>query len=380
MEEDASLAELPKPQTLAKRYKVLLISLSLVLTLFGALILSLILYTWDRGQIANGIILEIPLGELTFEEAQGELEHLKDELNQRQVQFVSAEKTFPITLEELGLDYTYDEALQVAYLIGREGNLLDKAKSKRRASWGITFKPEYQWNDLILAEALAKHLAPLNIPAEDAYFSIAPDNSLQINSEKSGRQVDIDSLVADVKKQTRYEAGEIPISFTPVSAALTKLDLETVKSSDLFSDYTTYFDPNQRERSQNIKLAAKAIDGVLLKPGEVFSFNDTVGPRTLAAGYKVAIVIEGKKFVPGLGGGVCQVSSTLYNSVRLASPTLSIVERSRHSLPITYVPPGLDATVAYPTLDFKFRNDSEDYVLIRSLVRNNAVAFSIYGK
>jgi len=150
--------------------------------------------------------------------------------------------------------------------------------------------------------------------------------------------------------------------------------------SGLLSDYTTSFDPNQKERTLNIKLAAKAIDGMLLKPGEVFSFNHTVGPRTVVAGYQVAMIIEGNEFVPGLGGGVCQVSSTLYNAVRLASPSLSVIERSRHSLPVTYVPPGQDATVVYPNLDFKIRNDSDGYLLIRSCVNRNTLNFSIYGK
>lgn len=117
---------------------------------------------------------------------------------------------------------------------------------------------------------------------------------------------------------------------------------------------------------------------MVLKPGEEFSFNQTVGPRTVEKGYQMAMIIEGDQFVPGLGGGVCQVSSTLYNAVRKAN--LRVIERAHHSLSVTYVPPGQDATVAYPVLDFKFKNDSEGYLLIRSTLDNNTVAFNIFGR
>lgn len=146
----------------------------------------------------------------------------------------------------------------------------------------------------------------------------------------------------------------------------------------LLAQYTTYFDSNQVNRTENIRLSAKALEGKLLAPGERFSFNESVGERTAEAGYKEAMIIVGKEFVPGLGGGVCQVSSTLYNAVRLAG--LEILERHAHSLEITYVPYGQDATVAYGVLDFKFRNNTDNYLLIRSSVEENTLAFQLYKK
>jgi len=158
-----------------------------------------------------------------------------------------------------------------------------------------------------------------------------------------------------------------------------KLNL-TVKEPEpiLISKYSTYFDSAQVNRTENIRISAKAIDGKLLAPGERFSFNAVVGERTAEAGYKEALIIEGDVFTPGLGGGICQVSSTLYNAVLLGN--LEIVERHAHSLPISYVPPGQDATVAYPFLDFKFKNSLKHYLLIRSLVEENTLNFWIYQK
>jgi len=281
VEEDGVPAEIPSTHNLPKRQKLFLIILCIVMTLYGALTLSFAIYIWDRGEIANGVTLEIPLGQLHLEEARSKLAQMSEEIDNRPVHFTSEGKNLSISLGELGFSSTYEVPLQQAYLIGREGTFFKKAISKYKASWGVTFKPVDQWNDVILVEALNKQLSTLNIPA----------------------------LIATVKK---------------------------------------------------------------LAP------DQTVGPRTVETGYQTAIIIEGDQFVPGLGGGICQVSSTLYNAVRLAS--LSVTERSHHSLAVTYVPPGLDATVVYPTLDFKFKNDSDGYLLIRSLVNGSTVSISIYGK
>ena len=159
-----------------------------------------------------------------------------------------------------------------------------------------------------------------------------------------------------------------------------KLNLK-VKEPEIeqpIAQYVTHFNPSQVNRTENIRLAAKALDGKLLAPGERFSFNESVGRRTFEAGYKEAMIIEGNKFIPGLGGGVCQVSSTLYNLVNLAH--LEILERHHHSLPVDYVPPGQDATVSYRILDFKFRNTTDNYLQIRSLVKGNTLTIQLYTK
>ncbi|HZK85609.1 MAG TPA: cell wall-binding repeat-containing protein [Desulfosporosinus sp.] len=144
------------------------------------------------------------------------------------------------------------------------------------------------------------------------------------------------------------------------------------------AQYSTRFDPTLANRTENLRLAAKALDGKLLAPGERFSFNKSVGERIAQAGYKEALIIEGNTFTPGLGGGVCQVSSTLYNVVLLAH--LEVIERHPHSLPVNYVPSGKDATVSFPILDFKFRNSTDAYLLIRSSLVGNTLTFQFYKR
>ena len=132
------------------------------------------------------------------------------------------------------------------------------------------------------------------------------------------------------------------------------IDIKEVSRYKRIGRYKTYFDFNNWNRNHNINLASKQI-GVRLKPGEYFKWSQIIGPASKEQGYLLGNVIIGKKMEQGYGGGVCQVSSTLYNAALEAG--LEIVERHTHGLPVTYVPPGRDATVSYGFLDFIFKNN-----------------------
>lgn len=135
--------------------------------------------------------------------------------------------------------------------------------------------------------------------------------------------------------------------------------------------YKTSFNPGEKNRTINLKLAAAAINGQVIQPGKTFSFNKTVGPRTKERGYLEATIFVGGKKEQGLGGGICQVSSTLYNAVLQSK--LKVVERHTHSLPVTYVPTGKDATVSYGYLDFRFQNNRNYPVKIQAVVNKNTL-------
>ena len=139
----------------------------------------------------------------------------------------------------------------------------------------------------------------------------------------------------------------------------------------VYGRYKTSFNPGEKNRTINLKLAAAAINGQIIQPGKTFSFNKTVGPRTRERGYLEATIFVGGKKEQGLGGGICQVSSTLYNAV--LNSKLKVVERHTHSLPVTYVPTGKDATVSYGYLDFRFQNNRNYPVKIQAVVNKNTL-------
>ena len=145
----------------------------------------------------------------------------------------------------------------------------------------------------------------------------------------------------------------------------------------LLGRYSTYFDPALRGRVANLRRAAAAIDGLLLQPGQEFSFNDVVGPRTPETGYVEAPELVAGELVPGVGGGICQLSSTLYNAVLYTA--LRVTERVHHSRPLGYVPPGRDATVYDDVLDLRFVNTEPDPVLLSAEMVENRLTVAIWG-
>lgn len=144
------------------------------------------------------------------------------------------------------------------------------------------------------------------------------------------------------------------------------------------SSFTTYFDKKNEPRAHNIRLAADYINGTVIGNREVFSFNGTVGQRTPERGFKRAAIIKDGEFVEGVGGGVCQVSTTLYNAALLAG--CRIKEYHPHSLAVSYVPPSRDAMVSGTAFDLKFENTTGSTLYIKAVAGENFVTFKLYGR
>lgn len=135
------------------------------------------------------------------------------------------------------------------------------------------------------------------------------------------------------------------------------------------SEFSTEFDESDKGRSNNIKTASRSIDNIVIYPGETFSYNESVGPTIKRYGYEKATIYDKGTKKKGYGGGVCQVSSTLYNAAEKAG--MEIIERHHHSLPVSYVPEGKDAATSYGGIDFKFVNNKSYPVKINSWVSAN---------
>lgn len=152
---------------------------------------------------------------------------------------------------------------------------------------------------------------------------------------------------------------------------------EDEEFSDVLGSKTTYYNTSVKGRSTNIRLAAEAIDGTVLQQGETFSLNGVVGRRTAAKGYQNAIIFQNGKQVEGLGGGVCQVSSTVYGAVLYAD--LQVTERSSHQFQVSYTPVSQDAAVYYGSQDFQFVNDTDNPIKIAADASNGSLTVTIYG-
>ena len=207
---------------------------------------------------------------------------------------------------------------------------------------------------------------------KDAYYTVEPR---MVYPEEVG--IDFAESVDEIKKQIAAEKKdeyEVPLKYTP--ANITVNDLGAEAFPDKLGSFSTAY-VNNANRTTNLRLAASKINGTVIMPGETFSYNTIVGERTIAAGYRNAAIYENGQVVDGLGGGICQVSSTLYNSALYSN--LEIVERTNHMFLTTYVGGGRDATVAYGSLDFKFKNNRDYPIKIGATVEGGYCTVAIYG-
>jgi vancomycin resistance protein YoaR len=247
------------------------------------------------------------------------------------------------------------------------------------AKKGVNINFSQKWDESKLRETLKGTLEEFSNPSTDATFQITRENTMTIKSEHVGLIIDSEALIMKIKGINIYKLiPELQVEFKEQIPLITAVQLEDQKITGLLASYTTRFDPAQIARSENVRIAAKALDMAIIKPGDTLSFNQIVGERTVEGGYKDAYIIVNGEFIPGLAGGICQVSSTLYNTGLLAN--LPVTQRSNHDLAISYVPLGQDATVAYPDLDLKFNNNSGGYLLVRTRTNYNTVTIELYGK
>jgi vancomycin resistance protein YoaR len=211
---------------------------------------------------------------------------------------------------------------------------------------------------------------------KDASFSVRGD-SVILNPGENGSTID----TADAAKVllSLSDSKRRPISLPVVvePPAFSTEQAQALKISNKISTFTTPFDARNVPRVANIDRMASAIDGKLLRPGQSFSLNGATGPRTPANGYQEAQVIVDGELVPGIGGGVCQVATTLFNAVFTAG--LDVVERVNHSLHISKYPMGRDATVNYGAQDFRFRNDTDFGLLLKASVSARGMTVSLFS-
>ena len=230
------------------------------------------------------------------------------------------------------------------------------------------------------AQELHRVFAFAETPPVDATVEVNDDGTVNVTESKSGMVLDMPVLMDELDDAaTGGGLRTIFVALTPAFPKLSTADVESMGLAALGSQFVTYFDPRNASRANNIALAAKLVDGTVVEPGETFSLNATMGPRTANRGFDYAPVIAADNVLrQGVGGGICQYATTLFNAVFFAG--LPVVEREAHSLYISHYPIGRDATVSWGSTDFKFRNDSGKSIMIRSWIDGGALTVALVGK
>ena len=201
----------------------------------------------------------------------------------------------------------------------------------------------------------------------------------EVAPEENGRRVDVYATLARLDAALVRGDGALEAVIETVPAARTAASIGDVEIDDVLGFFETRYTPDRKhaDRTFNLRLAASKLDGHVIMPGETFDFNEVVGPRSEANGYKVAPVIAQGELVDGIGGGTCQISGTLHGAAYFAG--LDIVERRPHSRPSFYIKMGMDATVVYPTITLRLRNPFSHPIVLHETVENGIVRAEILG-
>ena len=342
----------------------------------------------NEGKIAPKVrIAGEDVGGLTRDEAVG---RLNQRFGKLALTLRVADKNVVLGLAALGGKPSVGPTVDKALTIGRSGNMMGNFVRV----FGSEMEPRsfmlpVEWNRGALTSRLKIVNDQYARPAVNARLVTVSGAAPTVRGEAAGRALDVSATADAIQKSYYLGLSIIPAVTRQTTPQITAADLagRDVK----LGEYRTEYNGGIAGRTTNIKVACRAIDGQVFMPGETLSFNGLTGERTYDKGYRMAHIFLREKgqtesqVVDGLAGGVCQVSSTLYNAVRKvnsqsAGKPLKIVERTSHSLPVTYVPPGRDATVAWPGKDFKFRNNNTFPIYVRTASGHGRLTISLWGR
>lgn len=287
------------------------------------------------------------------------------------------EMVFKVDGENVDFAIDVNGTIEEAWSYGRGGlwwNRLKKIYTAAHYGYESSLKTNY--NEVKLTYLIEQWQNQIERPARNATLNIMSGGVIP---EEEGRRLTVDGLgplVVNALIKLEDEAVALPVTILYPEVTAAEIGSAGIRRS--LSMYSTLFNSQDANRSMNIKVAAWKVNGYILYPGKIFSFNDIVGPREKVYGFKEALEILDGELVLGVGGGICQLSSTLYNAVLLAN--LGIIERHNHSKPLSYIPLGRDATVVFGGLDFKFINNTQRPIMIMAEVQGDKLLVGIFGQ
>lgn len=334
----------------------------------------------DGTIMPNVYIGDVSVGGMSREQALAGCQTIIDDFSNTTVRFVLDDKSSEVTMSQLGYTTDKDAVVDRALACGRKGNPLKRYKDTMELNSGVTearleISPQF---DVAGRANVENAIASFNQDSVPASISMQEDSTFAIVPEQKGIVVDVDGTIAALTDSLNNNwAGEIevPVAYTEIIPDANEESLSQM--TDELGSYTTNYNGDSG-RMRNVENATEFLNGTLLMPGETLDVNAAIEPYTEENGYYYAAEYSGGKVVQGLGGGICQVSTTLYNAVLYAE--LEVVERYNHSMTVGYVDLSRDAAIAGTVKNFVFKNNMETPVYIAGGCSNGQLTFAIYGK
>lgn len=335
----------------------------------------------EDNKIADGVYIgNVYVGGMTADEAKAAVSAYAQSVDEAVFTLNANGKSVEVSAQELGIAFQDTSAVEEALAVGKTGNLIKRYKDKKDLEYGSkVFELPLGVNEAEAKEVLTAKAEKLNNDAVNNGL-IRENGQFQFIEGSSGVEVNVEKSLAVIEDYVKNNWDGADASIDLVAEVVepegTKEELAKVK--DLLGSYTTNYSTSSAARCTNISVAAGKINGTVLYPGEEFSVGQTIGPLTAAGGYELAGAYENGQTVQSYGGGVCQVSTTLYNAVLKAE--LEVTQRSNHSMIVTYVKPSMDAAIAGDYKDLKFVNNLEAPIYIEGYTVGKDLYFNIYGQ
>lgn len=336
------------------------------------------LYPLFSSRVYAGVTIEgVSVGGHSQDEVAQLLEVWRQKRQKEKITVHYGNEFFLLAAENIDFDLDSTAMLTEVWNYGRDGFWWTRIKNIQQAKeQGYRVPLRVKYNEDKLAKYIETWKAVLERTPRNATVSILSGGVI---TQQEGVRLEAAAVKpAVIQGFLTGDETSVSLPVEVVQPEVTVADISRLGITMPWGIYTTSFQADDTDRTANIRIAADKINGTMISPGETFSFNDVVGPRELSRGFKPALELVNGELVPGVGGGICQVSSTLYNAALLSD--LHIVERYNHSKPLGYVPLGRDATVVFGVLDFKFTNDTQEPIMIMAEIQEGKLCVGILGK
>ena len=361
--------------------RILLSAMFLLLSSFLILKNAEVAYAQDEKTITNGVFIDtIDVSGMTSSEAQAAVNDLMKELQSKNVIIQVGENAVSTTLDELGYQCEANDYIEQALALGTTGNLIKRYKDIKDIEQGNkVYQLSFTFDESQLREFISVEVSKYNVAPENA--TVARKNGEFIYTEhKNGSKVDIDQTADALKNiilNQQWDRLDIEMKAVMVDD-LPEYTIDDVKKVDsLLGSYTTEYKTSAEGRAANLANGARLINNAVIYPGEIFSGYEYMHPFSAANGYYVAHAYLQGKVIDSVGGGACQVTTTLYNAVLGAE--LEVVQRNAHSMTISYVDLSKDAAIAGTVKDLKFSNSTDYPILIEAKTVDRKITFKIWG-
>lgn len=330
--------------------------------------------------ITKGVYIDsVDIGGLTKEEAEQAVETYVDTLKQKTVTIdIDGEKE-SVLVGDLGFAYKENNFIEEALKIGKTGNLIEQYKElKDTQENNLSYQLEFSIDDEKLKDFTKKKLTSHNVKAVNATIT-RKDGEFVYTDETVGQKLDTETTMASIKDAVLSGWTGEDINLTAkINKVNPKYTREMVeKCNTVLGSFSTTYTTSSQDRAANLANGAKLINNTVLYPGEVFSAYEKLAPFTTDNGYYEAGAYSNGKLVDSIGGGACQVTTTLYNSVLFSE--LEVVERANHSMTISYVDLSRDSAIAGTWKDLKFKNNTDAPIVIEASTYDRTISFKIWG-